>query len=132
MYLLKKINEATDDFEFSKILAGEYDINEQPNLISQKQMVNGQRKKIITNYTDVVIDIKLSGLEAEDIAEYLTNLTDGEYQYWNIADAEYKNANFIVDLPKITIEKAFSADKIFFDDFKVGLEKSSDVEEVSV
>lgn len=122
MYLLKK-----GTFEFDKILASGYDIDEQPNLISKKQFVNGNRKKIVTSYTDCTIVINLGGLDINDIASYLTALEDGEFEYYSIVGNEYRTANFIVTKPSLGVNKAYSLTEQYYDDFKVILEKSSDV-----
>lgn len=127
MYLLKQ-----GSFIFNKILESGYSINEQPNLISKVQFVNGKRKKIVTDYTDCVISINLGGLEATDINDYLDALIDGTYEYRSIDGASYKTANFIVTKPLLTINKAYSTTDQYFDDFTVTLEKSSDVEGVSL
>lgn len=127
MYLLKQ-----DSFIFNKILESGYSINEQPNLISKVQFVNGKRKKIVTDYTDCVISINLGGLEASDIDDYLTALVDGAYEYYSINEQTYKTANFIATKPLLTINKAYSTSEQYFDDFTVTLEKSSEIEEVSL
>lgn len=127
MYLLK-----SGTFTFDKILESGYSINEQPNLISKVQFVNGKRKKIVTAYTDCVIAINLGGLEASDINAYLDALVDGTYEYRSVDGASYKTANFIVTKPVLTINKAYSTSEQYFDDFTVTLEKSSDVEGVSL
>ena len=121
MYLLKK-----DDFTFDKILESGYSIDEQPNVISTKQFVNGKRKKIVTDYTDCVININLGGLETSDIESYLEALQDGEFEYYSIVGQEYRSANFIVLKPALVINKAHSEQ--YYDDLTVILEKSSDVE----
>lgn len=123
MYLLKK-----DDFTFDKILRSGYLIDEQPNLISKKQFVNGKRKKIVTDYTDCVININLGGLETSDIESYLEALQDGEFEYYSIEGQEYRSANFIVLKPALAINEAYSTLEQYYDDLTVVLEKSSDVE----
>ena len=67
MILLKKKNGDTY-FEFEAILQSGYKINEQPNLIAKKQFVNGNRKKIITAYNDVVINIDLGCFDGNTLA----------------------------------------------------------------
>lgn len=128
MVLLTKIDET--EFEFDKILASGYTINEQPNLIAKKQFTNGNRKKITTEYVDVVIEIDIGCFDGNTLATYLSKLTDGEYKYYSLNDKVEKNANFIVTLPSQTIESA-SGD-VIIGDFTVLLEKSSDVSEVSL
>ena len=127
MYLLKKIN-SNDDFIFEKILRSGYEIDEQPNTISKVQFVNGNRKRIDTNYEDCIIKINLGGIDATDIQEYLDNLTDGEYQYYSLAHHEYRNANFLVTKPSLTLESAFNTNNLYLEDISITLEKSSDVE----
>ena len=127
MYLLKKINE-NDEFTFTKILESGYNIEEQPNQISKKQFVNGNRKKVITDYEDCRIRVELGGLDETDTINYLNNLTDGEYQYWSIEHHEYRNANFIITKPTLVAGKVFSMNNYYLEDFVVLLEKSSDVE----
>lgn len=125
MILLKK-KDGDTYFEFETILQSGYRINEQPNLIAKKQFVNGRRKKIVTAYTDVIIKIDLGCFEGNTLAEYLANLTDGEYQYYSLKDKVMKSANFIVTLPELQIDN--SASEVFVGDFTATLEKSSDVE----
>lgn len=131
MYLLKKVNQ-NDTFEFTKILESGYDIDEQPNTISKVQFVNGNRKRIYTNYTDVVIKVNLGGIDADDLSNYLSNLEDGQYQYWSFKDSQYKNANFLVTKPSIVANKIYDTNNFFIDDFSITLEKSSNVETPSI
>ena len=125
MILLRKKDD-NGYFDFETILQSGYRINEQPNLIAKKQFVNGKRKKILTSYTDVVINIDLGCFDGNTLAEYLINLTDGEYEYYSLKDKQMKSANFIVTLPELQIEN--SASEVFVGDFTAILEKSSDVE----
>lgn len=124
MILLKK-KENNTYFDFDKILVNGYKINEQPNLINKKQFVNGRRKKIITNYTDVVIEINLGCFDGDTLYDYLQKLQDGEYMYYSLKDKQYKSANFIVTLPEQTINN--SASEVIVGDFTAVLEKSGDV-----
>jgi len=124
MILLKK-KENNTYFEFDKILVNGYKINEQPNLINKKQFVNGRRKKIITNYIDVVIEINLGCFDGNTLYTYLQKLQDGEYMYYSLKDKQYKSANFIVTLPEQTINN--SASEVIVGDFTAVLEKSGDV-----
>ena len=124
MILLKK-KENNTYFDFDKILVNGYKINEQPNLINKKQFVNGRRKKIITNYTDVVIEINLGCFDGNTLYTYLQKLQDGEFMYYSLKDKQYKSANFIVTLPEQTINN--SASEVIVDDFTAVLEKSGDV-----
>lgn len=124
MILLKK-KENNTYFDFDRILVNGYKINEQPNLINKKQFVNGRRKKIITNYTDVVIEINLGCFDGDTLYDYLQKLEDGEYMYYSLKDKQYKSANFIVTLPEQTINN--SASEVIVDDFTAVLEKSGDV-----
>lgn len=126
MILLKKKNNDDTYFDFETILQSGYKITEQPNLIAKKQFVNGNRKKIVTIYNDVVINIDLGCFDGDTLAEYLSKLTDGEYQYYSLKDRTMKNANFIVTLPELQIDN--SASEVFVGDFSVILEKSGDVE----
>lgn len=126
MILLKRKNNDGTYFEFETILQSGYKIKEQPNLIAKKQFVNGNRKKIVTIYNDVVINIDLGCFDGDTLAEYLSKLTDGEYQYYSLKDRTMKNANFIVTLPELQIDN--SASEVFVGDFSVILEKSGDVE----
>lgn len=126
MILLKKKNDDETYFDFEMILQNGYRINEQPNLINKKQFVNGKRKKILTSYTDVVININLGCFDGNTLAEYISKLQDGEYQYYSLKDKQMKNANFIVTLPELQIDN--SASEVFVGDFIAILEKSSDVE----
>lgn len=124
MILLKK-KENNTYFDFEKILVNGYKINEQPNLINKKQFVNGRRKKIITNYTDVVIEINLGCFDGDTLYDYLQKLEDGEFMYYSLKDKQYKSANFIVTLPEQTINN--SASEVIVGDFTAVLEKSGDV-----
>lgn len=124
MILLKK-KENNTYFDFDKILVNGYKINEQPNLINKKQFVNGRRKKIITNYIDVVIEINLGCFDGDTLYDYLQKLDDGEYMYYSLKDKQYKSANFIVTLPEQTINN--SASEVIVGDFTAVLEKSGDV-----
>ena len=126
MIPLRKKKQDNSYYDYEIILQGGYKINEQPNLITKKQFVNGKRKKIDTAYTDVIIKIDLGCFEGNTLAEYLANLTDGEYQYYSLKDKVMKNANFIVTLPELQIDN--SASEVFVGDFTAVLEKSSDVE----
>ena len=127
MYLLKKIND-NDEFTFEKILKGGYEIDEQPNTISKVQFVNGNRKRVYTDYEDCIIKIKLGGLDASDIQDYLDNLEDGEYQYFSFKYNEYRNANFLVTKPSLTGDSVFNTNNFYLEDISITLEKSSDVE----
>ena len=124
MILLKK-KENNTYFDFDKILVNGYKINEQPNLINKKQFVNGRRKKIITNYTDVAIEINLGCFDGNTLYTYLQKLQDGEYMYYSLKDKQYKSANFIVTLPEQVVNN--SASEIIVEDFTAVLEKSGDV-----
>ena len=126
MILLRKKNQDNSYFDFETILQSGYRINEQPNLIAKKQFVNGKRKKILTSYSDVVINIDLGCFDGNTLAEYVSKLTDGEYQFFSLKDKQMKSANFIVTLPELKIDN--SAEEVFVGDFTAILEKSSDVE----
>lgn len=126
MIPLRKKREDNSYFDYEMILQSGYKINEQPNLIAKKQFVNGKRKKIVTAYTDVVINIDLGCFDGDTLAEYLTNLTDGEYEYYSLKDKQMKSAKFIVTLPELQVDN--SASEVFVGDFTATLEKSSDVE----
>ena len=127
MYLLKKINSGGTDFTFNKILESGFNIDEQPNTITKVQYVNGNRKRVYTNYEDVRIRIDLGGLNATDTQNYISNLVDGEYQYWSFKYNTYKNANFIVTMPTLVGSKVFATNNYYLEDFTVLLEKSSNV-----
>lgn len=127
MYLLKKIN-TNDDFEFTKILKGGYEIDEQPNTISKVQFVNGNRKRVYTNYEDCIIKINLGGIDSTDLQDYIDNLEDGEYQYWSFKYGMYKNANFLVTKPSLVGDSVFNTNNFYLEDISITLEKSSDVE----
>ena len=126
MILLKKKNNDDTYFDFETILQSGYKITEQPNLIAKKQFVNGRRKKIMTSYTDVVINIDLGCFDGNTLAEYVSKLTDGEYQYYSLKDKQMKNANFIITLPQLQVDN--SAGEVFVGDFTAILEKSGDVQ----
>nr|DAK16813.1 MAG TPA: hypothetical protein [Caudoviricetes sp.] len=125
MILLRKKKEDGTYFDFKKILQNGYIIKEQPNEISKKQFANGNRKKIITNYNDVVINIDLACFDGDTLSEYIKELTDGEYQYYSLNDKIMKNANFIITIPELQIKN--SSSYVFVGEFTALLEKSSDV-----
>lgn len=125
MILLRK-EISNSYFDFDKILLNGYEIDEQPNIISKKQFANGKRKKIQTEYTDVVIKVNLGCFDGDTLADYLDNLQDGKYQYYSLKDKQMKSANFIVTLPTQKIQS--SANEVIVDDFEALLEKSSDVQ----
>ena len=126
MILLKKKNQDNSYFDFETILQSGYKIKEQQDVIAKKKFINGKRKKIVTTYSDVVITIDLGCFDGDTLAECLTNLTDGEYEYYSLKDKQMKSAKFIVTLPELQIDN--SAGEVFVGDFTATLEKSSDVE----
>lgn len=121
MYLLKK-----GDYEFNKILSGGYNIDEQEAVTEIKQYANGKRKKIKSGYQDCVITLNFGGLDGNTTKEYIENLTDGQYEYWSVKNKAYKTANFLVTMPEQSMISAL--DEQYFDDFKVTLQKASEVE----
>lgn len=125
MILLKKKLQNDTYFNFDKILESGYKIKELPDIIAKKKYVNGKRKKIISNYTDVVITLDLGCYDGDTLADVLENLIDGEYEYYSLNDKIYKDANFIVTLPEQTVENC--AGDVIVGDFTVTLEKSSDI-----
>lgn len=127
MYLLKK-----NDFTFDKILISGYSIDEQPNIISKKQFVNGKRKKIVTSYEDCIITINLGGLDINDIKNYLDNLEDGTFEYYSVIGKEYRSAIFIVTKPSLTIDSAYSLIDQDYGDLTIILEKSGDINDSSI
>ena len=126
MILLRKKKTDGTYFDFDKILRKGYEIDEQENEISKKQMANGKRKKIVTTYVDCVIKINIGLWDNTTYQEYKEYLIDGEYQYWSYRDNKMKNANFIISLPSISTEYAYD-NEIGIEDLSVTLEKSSDV-----
>lgn len=120
MYLLKK-----DNYEFNKILKNGYKVDEQEAVIQITQFANGKRKKIKSGYEDCIITLTFGGLDGNTTKEYITNLTDGEYEYWSIKNQAYKKANFLVTMPEQSMISAL--DEQYFDDFEVTLQKSSEV-----
>lgn len=121
MYLLKK-----GDYEFNKILASGYIINEQEAITEIKQFANGKRKKIKSGFEDCIITLTFGGLDGNTTKEYIANLIDGEYEYWSVKEKAYKRANFLVTMPSQTMLSALEGQ--YFDDFEVTLQKSSEVE----
>lgn len=121
MYLLKK-----GDYEFNKILAGGYNIDEQEAVTEIKQFANGKRKKILSGYEDCIITLTFGGLDGKTVKDYIANLIDGEYEYWSVKNGGYKKANFLVTMPSQSMISAL--DEQYFDDFEVTLQKSSEVE----
>ena len=127
MYLLKKIN-GNSNFTFEKILVSGYEIDEQPNTISKVQFVNGNRKRVYTPYEDCIIKVNLGGIDATDFQNYLSNLTDGTYQYWSFKHNAYRTANFLVEIPSIVANNVYATTNFNLDDISITLEKSSDVQ----
>ena len=127
MYLLKKIN-GNSNFTFGKILVSGYEIDEQPNTISKVQFVNGNRKRVYTPYEDCIIKVNLGGIDATDFQNYLSNLTDGTYQYWSFKHNAYRTANFLVEIPSIVANNVYATTNFNLDDISITLEKSSDVQ----
>lgn len=127
MYLLKKIN-GNSNFTFGKILVSGYEIDEQPNTISKVQFVNGNRKRVYTPYEDCIIKVNLGGIDATDFQNYLSNLTDGTYQYWSFKHNAYRTANFLVEIPSIVASNVYATTNFNLDDISITLEKSSDVQ----
>lgn len=125
MGLLYKKN-GEEYFEFDKILRNGYKINEQPNVIAQKQMANGKRKKLITTYTDCVISVDLGLLDMKTYLEYKPYLTDGQYKYYS-DDGTMKEAMFLVTRPEVELEYDFGNDK-GIEDMTIKLEKSDDID----
>lgn len=119
-YLIMK-----DNFKFTKILRGGYEIFEDKAVISKKKLANGKIKKVYANYEECEIEIELGGLNAVEISEYYNNFNDGTYTYWSIKDKKYKTANFLVEKPPLTME--YSYEEMGFKDFKIKLTKSSEV-----
>ena len=76
MILLSKKNGKTY-FDFDKILVDGYTIKEDKDRITQK-FVNGNRKQILSTYTDVVITINLGTLDLATKKQYIDNLTNGK------------------------------------------------------
>lgn len=125
MILLRK-KDGNSYFDFETILRSGYRINEGQNIISKKQFINGNRKKIVTAYNDVIININLGCFDGDTLAQYLSKLTDGEYQYYSLKDKTMKSANFIVTLPEQQVDSC--TDEVYVGDFTATLEKSSDVQ----
>jgi hypothetical protein len=127
MILLQKKKTDGTYFDFDKILRSGYNINEQPNVIAQKQMANGKRKKIVTTYTDCTITINLGLLDNKTYQEYKEYLIDGEYRYFSYNENDMRSANFLITVPEIATEYAYNSE-IGINDMTITLEKSSDVE----
>ena len=126
MILLKKKQSDDTYFNFDKILVSGYHLLEDKDRITQK-FVNGNRKQIISEYTDVTLSIDLSTFDQETTYSYLNQLTSGEYQYYSLKDKQYKNVNFIIDnIPEITVDNAIDKN-LYIGDFSVTLLKASDV-----
>ena len=121
MYLLKNI---TKNFTFNNIT--NYSIDEQPNLIANKQFANGKRKKVVTSYIDTIITISLKGLKGDVAKTYLDNLVDEDaYEYWSVRDNSYSTSYFIITLPELPLLYCLS-DESLVNEFTITLEKSDD------
>lgn len=113
-------------FEFDKILASGYHIKEDKDRTTQK-FVNGNRKQIVSDYTDVQIAIDLAPFDLETTHKYLQQLKSGEYTYYSLNEKKYKKANMIIEnKPEMTVDIAVD-DDIYTSDFTVTLLKASDV-----
>jgi hypothetical protein len=124
MYLIKNISKSQ---EFNNIT--EYTIDEQPNLVAKKQFVNGKRKKIVTSYTDIVIEFSLKGLNGSEAKTYLDNLIDEDvYQFWSVRNNTYEYARFIVNIDELPLQSCLSDDSSLVDEFTIKLEKCDDYE----
>ena len=88
MILLKKKHDDGTYFEFDKILISGYNIKEDKDRITQK-FVNGNRKQIVSEYTDCQITINLGTFDLKTTNEYLGELTNGTYMYYSLNDKKY-------------------------------------------
>ena len=124
--LRKKIDNNNTYFDFEKILESGYELKEDTDRITQK-FVNGNRKQFVSNYTDVIIKVNLAPFDLETLITYLTQLTNGEYQYFSYKDNTYKNAIFIIDeIPPIITNRIINNECII-DDFTIKLLKAGDI-----
>lgn len=127
MILLKKKKSDGTYFEFDKILREGYSIFEDNDRTTQK-FVNGNRKQIVSEYVDVKITIDLGTLDLETTANYLNELTNGEYQYYSIQDKTYKNIKMLIEnKPTIVVQGSFGNNSAFINDYSVTLLKAGDV-----
>ncbi len=121
MYLLKKGN-----FEFKNILTKGYTPElETPKILKEKVMGDGSVRVVYAQYTTSSISVKFGRLDGITLKEYLDNLTDGEYEYWDYNTRTYKSANFIVKKPKQSMIS--STNNETYEEFTITLEKSSEV-----
>lgn len=126
MILLMKKKENGTYFEFDKILRSGYKIKEDYDRTTQK-FVNGNRRQFLSDYEDIQISIDLSPLDKNDIYNYLSELTNGEYKYYSLKYNQYKSVNMIVDeMPEISIDSAINND-LNINNFTVKLLKSSNI-----
>ena len=58
--------------------------------------------------------------------DYNSKFTDGLYEYWDVDERMYKQANFIVEKGKKTMINSKHGER--YDDFDIVLTKSSEVE----
>lgn len=124
--LRKKIDNNNTYFDFEKIVESGYELKEDTDRITQK-FVNGNRKQFVSNYTDVIIKVNLAPFDLETLITYLTQLTNGEYQYFSYKDNTYKNAIFIIDeIPPIITNRIINNECII-DDFFIKLLKAGDI-----
>lgn len=119
MYLSK------DNYEFNKIKESGYTIMENTPVLSTTQFANGNRKRIYSNFDDVIITVNFGGLNGTTLKEYIENLTDGLFSYWSVKNKEILSANFIVTLPEVNLLN--NLEDGYCTDFEVILEKSSDM-----
>ena len=125
MILLKKKHDDGTYFEFDKILISGYNIKEDKDRITQK-FVNGNRKQIVSEYTDCQITINLGTFDLKTTNEYLGELTNWTYMYYSLYDKKYKECKFIIDeIPEIIVETAIDNDATI-EDFSITLLRAGD------
>lgn len=125
MILLSKKTGNNTYFDFDKILASGYDIDEDRDRITQK-FANGHRKQINSDYVDCIITLNLGTFDLNTTKTYLDNLTSGTYKYYSINDKQYKETEFLIEKkPKIIVENSAS-NNFIIEDFEVTLLKAGE------
>lgn len=120
-YLIKK-----GDFKFKQILEKGYEFDKQPKVLKKSEKSDGSIKVVYAQYDTLEIGIKFGNLDGATIKDYNSKFTDGLYEYWDVDERAYKQANFIVEKGKKTMINSKHGER--YDDFDIVLTKSSEVE----
>ena len=106
-------------YDFTNIV--DYDIDKQDDVIAQKKLANGNRKKIYNDYEDIIINVTFGKFSLETFDTVYDNLVDGEYTYTLRDGVTTATASFLVTKPEVKFDNGSTSQE-----FKVLLEKASD------